>query len=182
MLRIALSPEDEEDMEAIDRQLQEYDKKLSGNGSLLAQAEADAKGKAVIDIDALNATFAMQEAKVKDAQRLVNDTENRLKLNKEKKAEITSNQEEMDRVRHEDTINNRLYALVKGTTGNGKITLEQYIQAAGFDGIIRAANRRLLPMSDGQFELYRKTDALSRRSNQYLDLEVLEAGRASKHP
>ena len=172
----------EEDMEAIDRQLQEYDKKLSGNGSLLAQAEADAKGKAVIDIDALNATFAMQEAKVKDAQRLVNDTENRLKLNKEKKAEITSNQEEMDRVRHEDTINNRLYALVKGTTGNGKITLEQYIQAAGFDGIIRAANRRLLPMSDGQFELYRKTDALSRRSNQYLDLEVLDNNTGHRRP
>ncbi|MBP5291111.1 MAG: hypothetical protein J6Y90_00630 [Lachnospiraceae bacterium] len=88
----------------------------------------------------------------------------------------------MDRVSHIDTINSRLYALVRGSTGNGKITLEQYIQAAGFDGIIRAANRRLLPMSDGQFELYRKTDSLSRRSNQYLDLEVLDNNTGHRRP
>ena len=47
----------------------------------------------------------------------------------------------------------------------GKITLEQYIQAAGFDGIIAAANRRLLPMSDGQYELYRQEDSLGKKSN-----------------
>ena len=61
---------------------------------------------------------------------------------------------------------------MRGQTGNGKITLEQYIQAAGFDGIIAAANRRLKPMSDGQYELYRQEDSLGKRSNTFLNLEV----------
>ena len=76
----------------------------------------------------------------------------------------------------------RLYNLVKGTTGKGKITLEQYIQAAGFDGIIAAANRRLLPMSDGQFELFRQEDSLGKRSNTFLDLEVLDNHTGHRRP
>ena len=68
----------------------------------------------------------------------------------------------------------KLYKLVRGTTRNGKITLEQYIQAAGFDGIIAAANRRLLPMSDQQYELRRKKDQITLKSNTFLDLEVFD--------
>ena len=57
-----------------------------------------------------------------------------------------------------------------------------YIQAAGFDGIIAAANRRLLPMSDGQYELYRQEDSLGRRSNNFLDLEVLDNYTGHRRP
>ena len=74
-----------------------------------------------------------------------------------------------------------MYNLVKGMTGNGKITLEQYIQAAGFDGIIAAANRRLLPMSDGQYELYRQ-DTVGKKSNNFLDLEVLDNYTGHRRP
>ncbi|MBO7336430.1 MAG: SMC family ATPase, partial [Lachnospiraceae bacterium] len=72
--------------------------------------------------------------------------------------------------------------LVKGTTGNGRITLEQYIQAAGFDGIIAAANRRLHPMSDGQYELFRQEDSLGKKSNTFLDLEVLDNYTGHRRP
>ena len=75
-----------------------------------------------------------------------------------------------------------MYKLVKGNTGNGKITLEQYIQAAGFDGIIAAANRRLLPMSDGQYELYRQEDSVGKKSNTFLDLEVLDNYTGHRRP
>ncbi|MBQ1378171.1 MAG: hypothetical protein IIY77_09385 [Lachnospiraceae bacterium] len=72
--------------------------------------------------------------------------------------------------------------MVKGKTKTGRITLEQFVQAAGFDGIIRAANRRLLPMSDNQFEMYRQEDSLSRRSNTFLDLEVLDNYTGRRRP
>lgn len=75
-----------------------------------------------------------------------------------------------------------MYELVRGTTGNGKITLEQYIQAAGFDGIIAAANRRLQPMSDNQYELHRKEDSLGKKSNNFLDLEVLDNYTGYRRP
>lgn len=76
----------------------------------------------------------------------------------------------------------RLYQLVRGTTGNGNITLEQYVQAAGFDHIILAANRRLLPMSDGQYGPYRKENSLGKQSNTFLDLEVLDNFTGCRRP
>ena len=60
--------------------------------------------------------------------------------------------------------------------------MEQYIQAAGFDSIIRAANRRLLPMSDGQYELYRQEKELGNKSHTYLDLEVLDNYTGRRRP
>ena len=93
-----------------------------------------------------------------------NNNENRISTNEEKQKSILSRREELEKARKENAICQRLYNLVRGTTGNGKITLEQYIQAAGFDGIIAAANRRLLPMSDGQYELYRQEDSLGKKA------------------
>ena len=90
--------------------------------------------------------------------------------------------DDLESARTEFSICSRLYNLVKGITGNGKITLEQYIQAAGFDGIIAAANRRLLPMSDGQYELYRQEDSLGKKSNTFLDLEVLDNYTGHRRP
>ena len=58
------------------------------------------------------------------------------------------------------------------TAGKSKISLEQFVQATGFDKIIRAANRRLTPMSNGQYELYRKEN--SGGGTTFLDLEVLD--------
>ena len=44
-------------------------------------------------------------------------------------------------------------------SGKEKITLETFVQMTYFDSIIRKANIRLLTMSDGQYELMRRSDA-----------------------
>ena len=95
---------------------------------------------------------------------------------------MEAQQASLDAARKEYSLCKRLYELVRGTTGKGKITLEQYIQAAGFDGIIQAANRRLRPMSDGQFELYRQEDAPGKRSNTFLDLMVQDNYTGHRRP
>ena len=82
----------------------------------------------------------------------------------------------------EFNICKRLYDLVRGNSGQVKITLEQYIQAKGFDNILKAANKRLYPMTDGQFELYRQEDSLSKKSNTFLDLEVLDNYTGHRRP
>jgi len=112
----------------------------------------------------------------------VTDIEHRLDENTKKLDKITAQESVLEKARKENEICKRLYDLVKGTTGNGKITLEQYIQAAGFDGIIAAANRRLLPMSEGQYELYRQEDSLGKKSNTFLDLEVLDNYTGHRRP
>lgn len=148
----------------------------------IVQAMADAKGKKVIDIEGLKAVCNEQNTNVDLIRKNCNNNENRISTNEEKQKSILSRREELEKARKENAICQRLYNLVRGTTGNGKITLEQYIQAAGFDGIIAAANRRLLPMSDGQYELYRQEDSLGKKSNNFLDLEVLDNYTGHRRP
>ncbi len=130
----------------------------------IVQAMADAKGKKVIDIEGLKAVCNEQNTNVDLIRKNCNNNENRISTNEEKQKSILSRREKLEKARKENAICQRLYNLVRGTTGNGKITLEQYIQAAGFDGIIAAANRRLLPVSDGQYELYRQEDSLGKKA------------------
>ena len=77
----------------------------------------------------------------------------------------------------------RLYNLVKGKLlGKPKVTLEQFIQAHGFEQIVKAANRRLKPMSDNQYELFRKEEATENRGSTFLDLEVLDNFTGRRRP
>ncbi|MCM1086647.1 MAG: SMC family ATPase [Muribaculaceae bacterium] len=172
----------EEVITSSEKKINEYKQAVVTNKKQLADAKADAKGKKVIDIEALKAVCDEQNANVDLMRKNYNNSENRRNTNEEKQKSILGRKRELEKAWEEHRICQRLYSLVKGTTGNGKITLEQYIQAAGFDGIIAAANRRLLPMSDGQYELYRQEDSLGKKSNNFLDLEVLDNYTGHRRP
>ncbi|MCM1182403.1 MAG: SMC family ATPase [Roseburia sp.] len=173
---------DENAIASSDKVINDYYQAVATNKKQLLDAKADAKGKKLTDIEALRTVCDEQSARVDRIRRNCNNSENRIQTNEEKQKSILGRREELEKARKENAICQRLYSLVRGTTGNGKITLEQYIQAAGFDGIIAAANRRLLPMSDGQYELYRQEDALGKRSNHFLDLEVLDNYTGHRRP
>lgn len=140
----------------------------------LERAQKEAEEYEGIDIDDLAARVEEESVTLnaKIAER--NSTENRRKGNEAIVSDIEKCQKEYEKAENDYAVNRRLYKLVKGDTGNAKITLEQFVQAAGFDNIINAANRRLLPMSEGQFVLRRRSDSLGRKSNTFLDLEVLD--------
>ncbi len=179
MLRFVVS---EEDIASSDKVINEYHQTVAANEKQLADARSDAEGKKVTDIDGLKAVCDGQSKEVDLLRKKCNNDENRIATNEKKRKRILDRRGELEKAQKENAVCQRLYNLVKGTTGNGKITLEQYIQAAGFDGIIAAANRRLLPMSDGQYELYRQEDSLGKRSNNFLDLEVLDNYTGHRRP
>ena len=172
----------EDEISELDEEISEYKQEVTTNKKQIEDAEKDAKGRKFIDIEALKENCDKGQVEVASKRSAVNTIENRLNGNKDKLEKITSQESALEKARKENAICTRLYNLVKGTTGNGKITLEQYIQAAGFDGIIAAANRRLLPMSEGQYELYRQEDSLGKRSNTFLDLEVLDNFTGHRRP
>ena len=58
--------------------------------------------------------------------------------------------------------------------GKEKITLEAYVQAAYFERIIRRANLRLMVMTNGQYELKRRSEANNNRSQSGLELDVID--------
>ena len=163
-------------------QITDYRQALATNQTQLSQAEKDAEGRQPVDAQALNEMCTLQEQTVKTCREAVNMIRNRIANNSEKQTNILSQRSTFEKASKEYSIFRRLYTLVKGTTGNGKITLEQYIQAAGFDGIIAAANRRLLPMSGGQYELYRQRDSIGKKINSFLDLEVLDNYTGHRRP
>lgn len=179
MLNYVLS---ENEIADADEEINKYHEKVKTNRSLLKDAEENARDRKLIDVDSLKKLCSLQNEEVEIKRNLVNSIENRLNGNKDKLKKIAAQESELVKARKETEICSRLYNLVKGTTGHGKITLEQYIQAAGFDGIIAAANRRLFPMSDGQYKLYRQEDSLGKRSNTFLDLEVFDNSTGHRRP
>ena len=58
--------------------------------------------------------------------------------------------------------------------GKARYKLETYVQTAYFDRIIGYANRRLLVMTDRQYELARRRQVQDKRSESGLDLDVLD--------
>ncbi|MGN0823642.1 MAG: AAA family ATPase [Candidatus Coproplasma sp.] len=76
----------------------------------------------------------------------------------------------------------RRYAVIKnlsetangGLSGKEKVTLEAYVQAAFFDRILIRANRRLMVMTQNQYELKRRQEAENNRSQSGLELDVID--------
>ena len=172
----------EKEIAASEKTISDYQQKTETNKARLAEAEKEAEGRERIDVKALGEAAEEQNKLVESSRTSVNEILYRIRNNEEKRDNITAQREKYEKACHQNTIHTRLYNLVKGQTGNGKITLEQYIQASGFDGIIAAANRRLKPMSDGQYELFRQEDSLGKRSNTFLNLEVLDNYTGHRRP
>lgn len=65
-------------------------------------------------------------------------------------------------------------------SGKEKIMLETYIQMHYFDRIIARANTRLMIMTDGQYDLVRRKEALSKSGQSGLDLDVIDHYNGSR--
>ena len=65
----------------------------------------------------------MKYEDVSKKREISNSIKNRLKGNAEKFEKISSQESKLEKARRENGICTRLYNLVKGTTGNRKITL-----------------------------------------------------------
>ena len=172
----------EEILQKDDSQIQNYEIALSTLEAKLSTATTDAQGKTYVDVTELSKQVQLQNSVVSEIREKQNKTRNRIANNTEKYNNIQKQRAALEAYVKENDIYSKLYNLITGQTGEGKITFEQYIQAAGFDHIIKAANRRLLPMTDGQYELRRKDSALGKQSNTFLDLEVIDNYTGHRRP
>ncbi len=165
---------EESEIHLLEQQLGAYDQKVQVNRMQLKDAAVKAEGKKWIDLSEIEEKRSAQQQKLEMIRTGYHEVMGRFTLNKKKQEEILGSKEVLNETLHQYTLSSRLYELAAGQTKGGKITLEQYVQAAGFDSIIRSANRRLRPMSDGQYELRRSQKTLDRRSQSFLDLEVVD--------
>ncbi len=172
----------EEELRKAEARLQEYQIAVETNKAQLSQAYTEAEGKERVELTTLREACAAQKLTTEEKLRMVNVIQARQENNRKFLEDILRQKKVSEKVIEESTRVHKLYSLVHGTTKAGKLTFEQYVQAAGFDGILQAANRRLGPMSDNQFELRRQEGGLGKQSNTFLALEVFDRHTGKSRP
>lgn len=162
--------------------VKEYYTKKAVAESNLKVAEQDIQGK-----EKLDERVAEKEAREsKEEENLVQEKLTRLVNRKERNADslqlIMKQKKKAEKKLEELERYQNLSDLLNGrTTGKNKTSFETYVQMSGFDGIIRAANRRLLPMSGGQYQMFRHEDA-NAKGNIALNLDILDHYTGKKRP
>lgn len=175
----------EEEIEKRKAKTDRYDSDVREKTQLLLESRKKTEGKQEPDILQYREAEAAARTAYQSALDRLAGVSSRIARNEETQKLIRSRADEYETWSRTYQMDRRLYELVSGTIAGSdrpKITLEQYIQTSGFDAILAAANRRLSPMSDGQFELYRKTSPAGRRSREVLDLEVLDNFTGQRRP
>lgn len=162
-----------EDYDDAQKKFQESDKKLSGYKSRVEELKNQISSDPKLDKEEeLNKMTELEEKK-KEYENQLRSLDLRAGTNKKALQNILDKKGNLDKLE-------KHYAWMKALsdTANGKISskekikLETYIQMTYFDRIIKRANRRLLTMSDNQYELIRREVAENNRSQSGLDLDV----------
>lgn len=129
------------------------------------------------DCDVAETERLMAEAalKKKELSAECKDVAFRLQTNRNCLKNITAAEKELEQKEREYALLKGLSDTANGTvSGKEKITIEAYVQAAFFERILLRANRRLMIMSDNQYELIRRASSQSLQKQSGLELDVLD--------
>lgn len=171
-----------EEIQASEQETAEFRDREKLNREALAQSEEELRGKSRPDRESL--AEAAREAKdLRDrAAEVLSGAEGRLSRNRETLKKMEQRRKETAELLSRVTMLTNLADLVQGkVTGRNRTSLETYVQMAGFDSILAAANQRLLPMSGGQYRLYRHEDP-NAKGNIALNLDILDHYTGKKRP
>lgn len=117
--------------------------------------------------------------KLEEKKRLFSEERDRIRVRKEGntavRQKLAARQSALERVEEEWKWVKALSDTANGTiTGKARIMLETYVQTRYFDRILIQANKRLMTMSSGQYELIRRRETVSRQGKSGLDLDVVD--------
>lgn len=165
----------QKDMETAQKKLTECNERLASLKSAKEEILKRLDGAVTIDLDKETGT----QTELEERQRKLDNEE------KSVHSRISANRKSLDNIKQksDDLIAaEKRYSWVKAlsNTANGnisgkeKIMLETYIQMNYFDRIIARANTRLMIMTDGQYDLVRSKEALTKQGQSGLDLNVID--------
>lgn len=153
----------------------ECDKRLGELRVQQRQCDEQLKREKPVDGDALAAEKAALEEEKSRLQLVQKDLNYRLQSNKKCLADVTEAYGTLEKTEGRYRWVKALSDTANGTlSGKEKIMLETFVQAAYFERVIVRANRRLLVMTNGQYELKRCESAENNRSQSGLELDVLD--------
>ncbi len=163
----------EEDIESLDKSIQQFDNQLEACKKLYEKACEEIKDLQPIDLEVIKEKLKLTHARkvqVTHQQQIVfARAQSNQKVLKEAKALSDKIKAQEDKY----TLVGELAKVMKGDN-EYKISFERYVLAAYFDDIVEASNVRFAKMTGNRFELLRKTQKGDARSQQGLDLEVMD--------
>jgi len=164
---------EEEEIDNLDKNIQQFDARFEGAKRVYEKARAELKDLQPIQLQLIKEKRVLateqKNGAVKAQQILFARMQNNVKVLKE--AKVLSEKIAAKEQRYE--IVGELAKVMKGDN-TYRISFERYVLAAYFDDIVEASNIKFSKMTGNRFELLRKTQKGDARSQQGLDLEVMD--------
>ena len=157
------------------REFSDCETKLAGLNSSVNTLSKQLEGAATYDLAAMQAERDGVAAKRGNLAQLRNKATARKENNANLLAQIRKTVGTLEGLFKKRMWVENLSNTVNGTlSGQDKMMLETYVQAAYLDRILYKANSRLRRLSNGQYELVRRSEASNKRSQSGLDLNVID--------
>ena len=133
------------------------------------------KNIVTLNRDDESAKLQMAQKTMDDITPFINTIVGRENNNRNALKQLQSKATQLERIEKRYQWLRTLNDTVQGQlSGKEKIMLETYILAGYFERIIHKANLRLLKMTNNQYELRRKRDAINNRQQTGLDLDIVD--------
>ena len=171
-----------EELNRLEKDINEYYSEVRANDVLFKSAAESIEGKVRRDEEKAKKDAEDMGKVIERTNDSLNEISSRRNSNKAMLDIITEKTDEMAESERKTAMLKELSELLRGNiSGTNRMSLEAYVQTSGFDGIIEAANRRLDPISRGQYRLYRHENNDEKRNNA-LDLDILDNYTGKKRP
>lgn len=168
-----LAYKDEVDMlEGYKKDYLEYDKKCSMVHTQLAELTQKLHGER-LNSQEIKGKKEIVELELKNIEVQMEKNKWQLQQYHQQYQDIASSLKNFEKAEQKYQEIYELSRLVSGQNP-GHITFESYILAAYFEAILERANLRFVTMTNGRYALLRKTEGMSGRAMQGLDLNVMD--------
>lgn len=161
-------------LEATEKEISSFKENVAAKAAALELAAQGIEGKERVDEGSAKSAAEESERERDFCQKKLNRISNRKGANEDIKSKILKKQKMAeDQILKAGRLESLSRLLRGAETGQQKTPFETYVQIAGFEGIIHAANKRLIPMSGNRYQLFRHDDTESKQ-NESLDLDILD--------
>ncbi len=163
----------EEQIEDLENKINHYYLQLQTVNSQISHLREEIKGKEKADVAALKERMGEKNREKKEALAFQSKCHHRLQEVKKIRSSLQEKAGRMEKLNQEYGIVKDLDNLASGNNSK-RLVFEQYVLAGYFEEILRAANIRLLKMTNGRYELSRLEEVSDGRVKDNLEMQILD--------
>ncbi|MBO5667182.1 MAG: hypothetical protein J6S45_07025, partial [Firmicutes bacterium] len=166
----------DEALEGARTALEEQNRRIEGHRSTIAMLETQLMNTEETDLESLEENNRQLAEELRTMNHTLTVVSGRISENQRTLDHLLRQGKELEEVRQQVALWSGLSKTANGRMSGEKqkIMLETYVQMSYFDRILTKANRRLLVMSGGQYELMRRKEAKNFQSQSGLEMDVID--------